>query len=96
MKAAAWAKTHPEEVVGAVTVETGSTVENVRRGYGRELHLHFDVQLSPLYTTGLKRQKDFLRDWGFLKEDFDFDAWIVTEPLRLAEELIVREGTQIG
>jgi sulfonate transport system substrate-binding protein len=96
LKAAEWAKTHPNEVVDAVSAETGSTRENVRRGYGPELHLHFDVQLSSQYTTGLRLQKDFLRDWGFLKSDFDFDGWVVSEPLLLARELVGREGTQIG
>jgi sulfonate transport system substrate-binding protein len=96
LKAAEWAKAHPEEVVDAVSAETGGTRENVRRGYGPDLHLHFDVQLSAQYTTGLRLQKDFLRDWGFLKEDFDFDAWVVAEPLLLARELVEREGTQIG
>jgi sulfonate transport system substrate-binding protein len=96
LKAADWAKTHPDEVVKAVSAETRSTVANVRRGYGPQLHQHFDVQLSPLYTAGLRLQKDFLRDEGFLKEDFDFDAWVVPEPLDLARELVAREGTQIG
>ncbi len=96
LKTAVWAKSHSAEVVAAVAAETGSTDENVRRGYGPDLHLHFDIQLSPQYTEGLRQQKTFLHEWGFLKSDFDFDDWIVAEPLRLAAEIVAREGTQIG
>jgi sulfonate transport system substrate-binding protein len=68
LKAADWAKNHPDEIVAVVTAETQSTVENVRRGYGQELHLHFDLELSSGYTNGLKLQRDFLRDWGFSRK----------------------------
>lgn len=92
LKAAHWAKAHPEEVVGAVAVETGTAADNVRRGYGPELHHHFDVLLSATYVEGLRQQKDFLLEWGFLQGDFDYDAWIVREPLALAQEIVAREG----
>lgn len=95
LKTAHWARSHPEQVITAVASESSSTADNVRRGYGPELHLHFEVQLSEQYVEGLRRQKDFLFEWGFLPADFDFDAWIVREPLRLARELLAAEGTEL-
>jgi sulfonate transport system substrate-binding protein len=95
LKTAAWAKTHPEEVVRAVATETGRTADNVRRGYGPELNLHFDIELSSRYLKGLKLQKNFLLERGFLKGDFDFDAWIVREPLELARRLVEHEGPNL-
>jgi hypothetical protein len=36
-------------------------------------------------------QKNFLRDLGFVK-DFDYQAWIVGEPLAFAERLVAEEN----
>ncbi len=95
LKASHWARSHPEQVITAVAAESHSTADNVRRGYGPDLHLHFGVQLSEQYVEGLRLQKGFLLDWGFLPEDFDFDGWIVREPLRLAHELVAVEGLSL-
>jgi sulfonate transport system substrate-binding protein len=95
IKTAHWARSHPEQVVTAVASESHNTADNVRRGYGPELHLHFDVQLCEQYVQGLRQQKGFLLDWGFLPADFDFDSWIVREPLRLARELVAKEGLSL-
>ncbi|KAF1042766.1 ABC transporter substrate-binding protein [Xylophilus sp.] len=92
LRAAHWARSHPDEVTAAVAAETGTTADNVRRGYGPGLHQHFDVLLSDQYVEGLRRQTAFLREWGFLQGDFDYDAWIAREPLALAHQIVAREG----
>ncbi len=79
-----------------VAAETAKSEDSVRRGYGPELHRHFDVRLSEQYVEGLRRQKQFLLEWGFLEKDFDYDAWVLREPLRLAEEIVAHEGPEIG
>lgn len=84
----AWAKTHPQEVGAAIAAETGALEAAVRRGFGEQLHQHFDVSLSELSVTALRRQHAFLVAEGFA-QDFDFDAWINPEPLRLASEIQV-------
>src|SRR5690606_17061847 len=84
---AAWAKTHPNEVVTALAAETQATESAVRRGFGPGLHEHFDVTLSPVRLQGLRLQKDFLVQEGFIA-DFDFDAWIDPTPLKRAAQIL--------
>ncbi|MCE7796683.1 ABC transporter substrate-binding protein [Sphingobium sufflavum] len=86
-KTAAWALTHPAEVVRAIAAETGATEAAVKRGFGPRLHERFSVALSPLYVQGLRHQKDFLVQEGFIT-DFDFDSWIDERPLTLAADLV--------
>lgn len=95
LRTAHWAQSHPDEVVKVVASETSTAEENVRQGYGPELHHHFDIRLSTQYVEGLRQQKDFLLKWGFLNGDFDYDRWIVREPLALAEQIVAREGLAI-
>lgn len=89
LRTANWAEQHPEEVIKAVAAETGSTEEAVRRGYGPELHLHFQPKLSDQYVRGLELQKNYLFEEGFIRNDFDYQSWIVREPLELAQELVL-------
>jgi sulfonate transport system substrate-binding protein len=86
LQTASWAEGHPAEVVKAVAAETGASEENVRRAYGANLHRSFWPRLSSDYLRGLEIQTNFLIEWGFVKK-FDFQPWIVTGPLALAENL---------
>jgi len=81
-----WATTHPAEVVAAIAAETNADVSAVARGFGPTLHTQFAPSLSNQYLSGLASQKAFLLDEGFLAADFDFDEWVVAEPLALAGE----------
>lgn len=87
-RTADWAKTHPLEVVQAITAETGASENAVRQGFGPHLHERFAVSLSPLSVQGLRLQKEFLVAEDFI-QDFDFDGWIVETPLQLAEQVSV-------
>lgn len=84
---AAWAKSHPNETVTALAAETEATEAAVRRGFGPKLHEHFDVTLSAVRLEGLRLQKDFLVEEGFI-QDFDFDAWIDPAPLKRAAQIL--------
>jgi sulfonate transport system substrate-binding protein len=88
LRTAQWAAQHPAEVVAAVAAETGAREQEVRRGFGDALHLHFEPTLSEQSVAGLAAQKQFLLEQGFLAEDFDYDAWIVREPLALAQQIV--------
>jgi sulfonate transport system substrate-binding protein len=88
LRTAQWAAQHPVEVVEAVAAETGARVQAVRRGFGPELHRHFTPALSEQNLSGLAAQKAFLLQEGFLSADFDFETWIVREPLELAQRLL--------
>jgi ABC-type nitrate/sulfonate/bicarbonate transport system substrate-binding protein len=87
LRTAEWAKDHPDEVVRAVAAETASGEDAVRRGYGPELHRHFEPKLSAEYVHALELQKNFFLDEGFLAGDIDFRTWILPGPLALARKL---------
>jgi sulfonate transport system substrate-binding protein len=92
---ARWAEANPDGVVRAIAAEIGTSEASVRTGYGPEVHRHFQTKLSSDYVKGLESQKDFLRDWGFIK-DFDFDSWIDPAPLQIAERLVAEEEFRIA
>lgn len=89
LQTARWAENHPAEVVKAVAAETGTSEQNVIRGYTSNLHRRFWPSLSAEYVKGLEIQTNFLIDWGFARK-FDYQSWIVPEPLALAEELVAK------
>jgi sulfonate transport system substrate-binding protein len=92
LRTAAWAELNPAEVVELLVSETGAlSADEVRASHGPDVHRAFWPDLSSEYVEGLRRQKNFLRDAGFLKADFEFDDWIEREPLALAEQLVERE-----
>lgn len=92
LRTAAWAEHNREEVLRLLVTEGGArTVDEVIASHGPDVHRSFTPRLSPEYILGLETQKNFLRDHGFLKADFDVRDWIVTEPLREALELVERE-----
>lgn len=88
LRTAEWAGQHPAEVVAAVAAETGARTQAVARGFGPALHRRFTPALSELFLEGLSAQKEFLLREGFLPGDFDFNDWVVRQPLELAQRLI--------
>jgi ABC-type nitrate/sulfonate/bicarbonate transport system substrate-binding protein len=88
LRTAQWAERHPAEVVTAIAAETGAREQEVRRGFGDTLHRSLEPKLSDLYVAGLAAQKKFLLEEGFLAADFDYDGWIVREPLEIARNLV--------
>lgn len=79
----------------AIAAEIGTSEASVRTGYGREVHRHFQTKLSSDYVEALESQKNFLRDWGFIK-DFDFKSWIDPAPLEIAQRLLAEEQFRIA
>lgn len=88
LRTAEWARYNRNAVVSAVAAETGKSEAAVIRGFGETLHLSLKPALSEQYLKGLELQKDFLLREGFLPADFDYQDWIVREPLALAESLV--------
>jgi ABC-type nitrate/sulfonate/bicarbonate transport system substrate-binding protein len=93
LRTARWAESHPEEVLQLLVPENGvqGSVDEVIGSHGPNVHLSFTPKLSDDYITGLNAQKNFLRDWGYLKSDFDINDWIVKEPLAEAHKLFAAE-----
>jgi ABC-type nitrate/sulfonate/bicarbonate transport system substrate-binding protein len=76
-----WARRNRDEAISQIARETNWTEAWVRFAYGENAHEHLDVTLEERNIWGLNLFKNFLRDEGFLKGDFDVAAWIDREPL---------------
>jgi len=89
LRTAHWAEAHADEVLQLLVPENGGqgSVDEVIGSHGPNVHLSFTPKLSADYIAGLNVQKNFLRDWGYLKADFDINDWIVKEPLAEAHKL---------
>ena len=86
-RTAAWAHANPAKATVIAAAEIGATAAEIASGFGPALTARLGVSLSLAHVAALEAEKNFLRDHGFIACDFDFDAWIDPEPLRLAEEL---------
>jgi sulfonate transport system substrate-binding protein len=92
---AKWAEVNADKTVAAIAAEIGTETANIKAGYGPEVHRRFETSLSADYLAGLELQKNFLRDWGFVKE-FDFQSWIDPGPLDIAKKLVEEDGFRIA
>lgn len=91
LRTANWASQHPYEVAHLLSADSGGNADDVLASHGKDVHLSFTPELSAQYIAGLEVQKNFLRDWGYLKDDFDINDWIVTEPLAAAHKLVEQQ-----
>jgi ABC-type nitrate/sulfonate/bicarbonate transport system substrate-binding protein len=88
LRTSAWAERNPAEVLELLASEGGgANVDEVLDSHGPNVHRSFQPRLTPEYIQGLDVQKNFLRDFNFLKGDFDTRAWVVHGPLAEAESL---------
>lgn len=89
LRTAAWAERHPQDVLELLLPESGGkTTADVIASNGPNVHYSFTPKLSDEYILGLTTQKNFLRDHGFLGQDFEISDWIVREPLAAAQKLV--------
>lgn len=92
LRTAEWAASHHDEVVQLLQPEdSNASAAEVVGSHGADVHLSFTPKLSPEYIQGLTTQKNFLRDWGYLKADFNVSDWIVAGPLEQAQKLVAEE-----
>lgn len=92
LRTAEWAKTHPQDVLHLLAPEAQSASESeVVASHGANVHLSFTPSLSNQYVKGLEIQKNFLRDWGYVKQDFDIQDWIDPAPLQRAAKLVKQQ-----
>ena len=87
-----WAAAHPAETVAYVARETGSDEAWVKQAYGEDLHLRQYTDLAETSIKGLETYKDFLFQRGFLKSDFDVEAWIDPRPLAAIERVFAKKA----
>jgi sulfonate transport system substrate-binding protein len=92
LRTSAWAERNPAEVLELLASEGGgANVDEVLDSHGPNVHRSFQPKLTPEYIQGLDVQKNFLRDFNFLKGDFDTQAWVVHGPLAEAESRVRAE-----
>jgi ABC-type nitrate/sulfonate/bicarbonate transport system substrate-binding protein len=88
LRTSAWAEQHSREVQELLVSEGGArTVDEVLASHGPNVHRAFTPKLTDDYISGLELQKNFLRDHGYLKSDFDAWTWIERKPLIDAQRL---------
>jgi sulfonate transport system substrate-binding protein len=89
LRTATWAERNPAAVLELLASEGGGArVNEVLASHGANVHRSFQPKLTAAYIQGLDVQKNFLRDFNFLKSDFDTQSWVVHEPLAEAERLV--------
>jgi ABC-type nitrate/sulfonate/bicarbonate transport system substrate-binding protein len=91
LRSAAWAAKNPHDVATLLGADSSGSAEDVLASHGADVHLSFTPKLSEQYVAGLTVQKNFLRDWGYLKADFDVNDWVVPEPLAQAQKLVEQQ-----
>ncbi|MND27490.1 putative aliphatic sulfonates-binding protein precursor [compost metagenome] len=92
LRTAEWAAKNRNEVAQLLLPESrGASPADVFAAHGADVHLSFTPRLTQTYIDGLAVQKNFLRDWGYLKHDFDVNDWVVHEPLEQARKLVDQE-----
>ena len=91
LRSAAWAEANPAGALTAIADEDGRVGEAITAAAYPDLVTSLTPKLTPDYVAGLEAQKNFLRDWGFLKADFAVEDWIVSEPLADAQILVSRQ-----
>ncbi|MBA8880029.1 ABC transporter substrate-binding protein [Phyllobacterium myrsinacearum] len=79
-RAGDWAEAHPDETRRFVAREVGASEETVAAANGPDLHRHLTLGLDPVLLNAVAHYKNFLRDWDFLEDDFDLDAWVDRRP----------------
>lgn len=92
LRTAKWAERHPQEVLERLVPEGGgATTADVLASHGDQVHRSFTPKLTEDYVRGLETQKNFLRDHGFLKADFDIAGWIDYGPLAEAHRQVEQQ-----
>jgi ABC-type nitrate/sulfonate/bicarbonate transport system substrate-binding protein len=85
-RASQWAAEHPAETVRFIAREIGVSEDAVWSANGPEVHRHLTLTLEDDQIAAIAHFKDFLRDWGFIENDFDVSSWIDHRPLELSRQ----------
>jgi sulfonate transport system substrate-binding protein len=87
LEAAEWAKTHPAETVSLIARDLG-VPEAILRARYEDLSAGLQVGLEDDKLAALRDLKDFCLRYGFIRRDFDLDAWIDASVLADARKLL--------
>ncbi|MFC2005030.1 ABC transporter substrate-binding protein [Chloroflexota bacterium] len=76
VRAGIWAKENYAEVVRIMAKETNVTEEAVQKSYPSDFHKHLVPEISEEGIEALEIEKQFLREHGFINNDFDIRSWL--------------------
>jgi ABC-type nitrate/sulfonate/bicarbonate transport system substrate-binding protein len=76
IKSGRWAGENYAEVVRTMATETRVSEEVVRKSYSPNFHRHLVPEISDQFIEALEIQKRFLKQHGFLSNNFDVKKWI--------------------
>lgn len=83
-RVAGWAETNPQDAVRFIANEIGVGEDSIRAANGPDIHRHLALTLEPEQVAAFDHFKQFLREWGFIQQDFDVLDWIDDRPLKAA------------
>jgi len=84
---ARWARSHPSETRRLTALEAGVAEEWIELAHPG-LHDALEPSLAPNLLEAIESQKTFLRERGFIHDDFDLDTWVAPGPLEEAHRLV--------
>lgn len=76
VKAAEWSESNRTAAVQSFANEVGTSFEWAAEAYGPRSHVLLTPSLADPLIKGLLSHKRFLLEHGFIREDFDVEAWI--------------------
>jgi ABC-type nitrate/sulfonate/bicarbonate transport system substrate-binding protein len=88
LQTAKWAELHAKESRRILANHLQIDPSILLSGYGRFVHRHLSVQLTPKLVLALIDQKNFLLRHRFIPADFDVTDWINPQPLMEAQRLV--------
>ena len=76
IRAGRWAKEHHAEVLSIIAKETNTTEAVVQKSLAPDFHHHLVPEISEKGIEALEIQRQFLREHGFINNDFDVRGWV--------------------
>jgi ABC-type nitrate/sulfonate/bicarbonate transport system substrate-binding protein len=81
VRAADWAAEHPDATRRALAIETGSAEYWLDEGTAPDIASRLAISLEEPLIAALTVRKDFLLQYGFIRNDFDVREWVDPRPL---------------
>lgn len=91
VRAGDWAESHPAETLAILAREASSSEVATRASQGAEFNRSLAIDLDPRKLQALEHYKNFLREWGFIANDFSFADWVDYRPLERANHRLAAE-----
>jgi len=78
LRAGIWAREHPDEVMAIMSgaAETELSAADLRRYYRDDFFMHLVPDLTDMGIEALEIEKNFLKEHGFINNDFDVKSWV--------------------